>query len=53
MLDSMDIQNVDLTLDRRIYTERFEVSDQCINNNTIFDNDIYTFTGNGTLTICK
>ena len=37
VLGSVDIQNVDLTLNRPIYTERFEVSDQGINNDTIFD----------------
>ena len=49
MLDSVDIRNVDLKLDGPIYTERFEVCEQGINNDTIFDNDTYSFTGNGTL----
>ena len=49
MLDSVDIRNVDLKLDGPIYTERFEVYEQGINNDTIFDNDTYSFTGNGTL----
>lgn len=49
MLDSVDTRHVDLKLDGPIYTERFEVYEQGINNDTIFDNDTYSFTGNGTL----
>ncbi len=46
MLDSVDIQYVDLKLDGPIYTERFEIYEQGINNDIIFDNDTYSFTGN-------
>jgi hypothetical protein len=50
--DSVDIQNVNLTLGRPIYTERFEVpEDQGVNNNdnATAGNNTYTFAGNGTI----
>ncbi|MEJ7642439.1 MAG: hypothetical protein WKF36_09640 [Candidatus Nitrosocosmicus sp.] len=50
--DSVDIQNVNLTLGRPIYTERFEVpGDQRINSNenATSDNNAYSFAGNGTI----
>jgi hypothetical protein len=50
--DSVDIQNVNLTLGRPIYTEMFEVpEDKGIDNDhdATFGNSTYTFAGNGTI----
>lgn len=52
LLNSIDIQNVNITLGTPIYTERFEVPrSQGINNNdnAAIDSSIYSFAGNGTL----